>query len=80
MSRGTIRLKRGAHEEMLRPCYEVVRFLRSQDLRVQDSRSWTMKYTRLRRSKVRTKVQNWFLKYIATRNHRTVRNTMESYE
>jgi hypothetical protein len=79
-SRGTIRLKGGAHEETLHPCYEVARFLRSQGWRVQDNRSWMMKYARLRRSKVKTKVQSWFLKYLATRNRGTVRNTMESYE
>jgi hypothetical protein len=58
-SRETIRLKGGAHEEMLRPCYEVLGFLcrKVWMLRGQDNRSWTMKYARLRRSKVKTKVQ-----------------------
>jgi hypothetical protein len=59
---------------------EVARFLRSQVQRFQDSRSWTMKYARLRRSKVETRVQSRFLKYLAMRNRRTVRNMMESYE
>jgi hypothetical protein len=80
--RGTIRLKGGAHEETQRPWYEVLGFLccKRWILRGQDDRSWTMKYARLRRSKVKTKVQRWFLKYLATRNRRTRRNTMESYE
>jgi hypothetical protein len=80
--RETIRLKGGAHEETLRPCYDVRRFLCHKVcvFRGQDDRSWTMKYARLRRSKVKTKVQRWFLKYMATRNRRTLRNTMESYE
>jgi hypothetical protein len=72
-SRRTIRLKGGAHEETLRPCYEVLGFLccKGWILRGQDDRSWTMKYARLRRSKVQTEVQRWFLKYKGTRNRRT---------
>jgi hypothetical protein len=37
-SRGTIRLKGGAHEETLRPCYKVSKCLRSQGLGVQRTR------------------------------------------
>jgi hypothetical protein len=37
-SRGTIRLKGGAHKEMLRPCYEVLGFLVSQEVKTQRSR------------------------------------------
>jgi hypothetical protein len=63
--------------------YEVLGFLRSQGplvFRGQDDRSWTMKHARLRRSKVRTRVQRQVLKYLTTRNRRTIKNIMESYE
>jgi hypothetical protein len=55
--RGTIRLKGGAHEETLRLDTKGQGFfrVRSIGLRGQDDQSWTMKYARLRRSKVKSK-------------------------
>jgi hypothetical protein len=50
------------------------------DFRGQDDRSWTMKYARLHRSKVRIRVQRWVLKYIEMRKRSTSWNTIESYE
>jgi hypothetical protein len=63
--------------------YEVLGFLGSQGplvFRGQDDRSWTMKHARLRRSKVRTRVQRQVLKYLTTRNRGIIKNIMESYE